>query len=264
VKQSSWNELGRSENARVELSIEGDQMLLDGVPARRRVGVATWGVHPIVGVWTYEHYTKSTAYERFGADGMVDLRIPMPGRSNGRYTVSDSTLTLEHEEDVSEYSFAREGDLLTLTKKGDRPQTLRLVSRWYPFTVDDAEIARLAEAHDVGGLGIISVDPRYLSLGLVSPGSPVVRNVKLLSQDPSFDLSNVSVTLEGENGEPLQWAEHFSTAIEPALGMNAVDIQFSLDGLPEGSEGSFRGVMVIKTGHPSKPQELVRFAGVCR
>jgi hypothetical protein len=113
-------------------------------------------------------------------------------------------------------------------------------------------------------LGIISLNPVYLSLGLVRPGSPVVRNVKLVSQDPEFDLSNVTATLEGENGEPLQWAEHFSTTIKPALGQNAVDIQLSLDGLPEGADGSFRGIMVVKTGHPSKPQELVRFSGVCR
>lgn len=113
-------------------------------------------------------------------------------------------------------------------------------------------------------LGIISLNPQYLSLGLVRPGSPVVRNVKLVSQDPNFDLSNVTVTIEGDNGEPLQWAEHFSTAVKPALGQNAVDIQLSLDGLPEGADGSFRGIMVVKTGHPSKPQEVVRFSGVCR
>jgi hypothetical protein len=255
---------GRAEDVRVELSIDGEEMLFDGVPARRRVGVATPGVHPIVGVWTYEHDTKSTAYERFSADGRVDLRIPMPIRSNGRYTVSDSNVTLEYPESQRVMSFELEGGLLTLAEKGDRPHTFRRVSRWYPFPIDDAEIARLAEGHADGALGIISLDTQYLSLGLVSPGSPVVRNVRLVSQDPSFDLSNVSVSLEGENGEPLQWAEHFSTAINPALGENAVDIQLSIDGLPEGSEGSFRGVMVIKTGHPSNARELVRFAGVCR
>jgi hypothetical protein len=74
----------------------------------------------------------------------------------------------------------------------------------------------------------------------------------------------VTATIEGENGEPLLWAEHFSTAIKPALGMNAVDIQLCLDGLPEGADGSFRGVMEVRSGHPSKPQELVRFSGVCR
>lgn len=113
-------------------------------------------------------------------------------------------------------------------------------------------------------LGIISLNPQYLSLGLVRPGSPVVRNVKLVSQDPEFDLSAVEVTLEGDNGEPLLWAEHFSTTVKPALGMNAVDIQLSLDGLPDDADGSFRGIMVVKTGHPSKPVEQVRFSGVCR
>jgi hypothetical protein len=264
AKGSSWIDMGRSENGRVQISIEGEEMLFDGVPARRRVGRATPGVHPIVGVWTYEHYTNSTAYERFSADGRVDLRIPMPGRSMGRYTVSDSTLTLQYPESQRAMPFEIEDQLLTLTEKGDGPRTLRRVPRWYPFTIDDAEIARLAETEDNSVLSLFSLDPKHLSLGLVRPGSPVVRSVKLVSQDPNFDMSNVAVTLEGENGEALQWAEHFSTAITPALGMNAVDIELSLNGLPAGFDGSFRGVMVIKTGHPSKPQELVRFAGVAR
>lgn len=255
---------GRTEDGRVELSIEGEEMLLDGVPAKRRVGLATPGVHPIVGVWTYEHYTKSTAYERFSADGRVDLRIPMPGPSNGRYTVSDSMLTLEFKDGVSEFSFVRKGDLLMLTKKGDQPQSFRLVSPWYPLLIDDADITRLAGTADNRVPGSFSVDPRTLPLGLVRPGSSVVRNVKLVSQNPNFDLSNLSVTLEGENGEPLQWSEHFSTAITPVPGMNAVDIELILEGVPAGFDGSFRGVMVIKTGHPSTQPELVRFAGVAR
>lgn len=113
-------------------------------------------------------------------------------------------------------------------------------------------------------LGVVSLSPQYLSMGLVRPGQPVVRNVKLIAQDPNFDLGGVTVTIQGENGEVLPWAEHFSASVKPAAGMNAVDIQLTLDGLPEGADGSFRGVMVVKTGHPSKPEELVRFSGVCR
>ena len=45
---------------------------------------------------------------------------------------------------------------------------------------------------------------------------------------------------------------------------NALDIQLQLEGLPEGTTGSFRGEMVIKTGHERKPELLVRFSGVCR
>ncbi len=113
-------------------------------------------------------------------------------------------------------------------------------------------------------LGVLSINPQYLSMGLVRPGAAVVRNVRLVSQDPAFDLSGVTVAIEGENGEPLQWAEHFRASVKPALGQNAVDIQLELDGLPEGADGSFRGVLVVNTGHPQKPRELVRFSGVCR
>ena len=63
---------------------------------------------------------------------------------------------------------------------------------------------------------------------------------------------------------PLKWAEHFVTEIKPAQGVNGVDVQLRLAGLPEGADGSFRGKMIIKTGHPAKPSMEVRFSGVCR
>jgi len=240
---------GGDGDERVQLAIEGDELRFDGVPARRRVGVATPGVHPIVGVWTYEHYTKATAYERFGTDGMVDLRIPMPGPPNGRFTVTGSTLTLEGPGDPRVFSFEREGALLWLTEEGQSPNALRPVPRWYPFPIDETESARLADAYGDGAPGIISLDTKFLSFGLVRPGARVVRKLRLQSHDPNFDLSNVSVTFTGDDGEPLQRAERYRTEITPVLGMHAVDIQLTLDGVPEGSDGSFRGLLVIETGH---------------
>lgn len=251
-------------DVRVQHSIEGDELLFDGVRGRRRVDVATPGVHPIVGVWTYEHDTRAAAYERFGEDGIFDLRIPMAGLTEGRFTVSGSNLMLERQGERRVCSFERGGGLLRLTEKGGRPNVLRLVPRWYPLAIDDAEIARRAGIDEGGTEGSLSINPKFLSFGLVRPGAPVVRSVRLESLDPSFDPSSVSVTLEGEDGAPLQWAERYSTRIEPMLGTNAVDIHLSLDGAPAGAEGSFRGVMVIQTGRPSQPQEPVRFSGVCR
>ncbi len=114
-------------------------------------------------------------------------------------------------------------------------------------------------------LGPLTFTPQFVSLGLVRPGQRVPRNVKVISHDPDFDLSNLKVELLGEQGKPLRWAEYFSTSIQPASGLaNAVDVQLRLDGLPDGAEGSFRGVMVIHTGHPKKPELQVRFSGVCR
>jgi len=113
-------------------------------------------------------------------------------------------------------------------------------------------------------LGAVSLNPLYLSMGLVRPGQPVVRNVKLTAHDPSVDLSAVTVEIGGENGEALPWAEYFAASISPTPGMNAVDITLTLNGLPEGADGSFRGVITVRTGIPAKPEELVRFSGVCR
>jgi len=114
-------------------------------------------------------------------------------------------------------------------------------------------------------LGPLSFTPQFLSMGLVRPGQPVTRNVKLISHDPEFDLGQVKVELRGENGQELAWKDHFGTSVQPAPGMNnALDITLKLDGLPEGSDGSFRGELVIHTGHPRRPELLVRFSGVCR
>ena len=66
-------------------------------------------------------------------------------------------------------------------------------------------------------------------------------------------------------GKELPWADRFQASLKPAVGLdNAIDVQLVLEGLPEGSDGSFRGVMVVETGHAAKPELSVRFSGVCR
>ncbi len=113
-------------------------------------------------------------------------------------------------------------------------------------------------------LGALSLQPQYVSLGLVRPGQPVVRNVRLTCHEPEFDLSNVSVEVTGEGATELAWADRFAATVKPVSGSNAVDIELRLTGLPDDADGSFRGRVNIKTGHPSKPEEFFRFSGVCR
>lgn len=113
-------------------------------------------------------------------------------------------------------------------------------------------------------LGAISLQTQYLSLGLVRPDQPVVRNVRLTCHEADFDLSNVKATLTGEGNQPLQWADRFKVSVKPVSGSNAVDIELRLNGLPADADGSFRGRIAIETGHPTKPSEFVRFSGVCR
>ncbi|MBL6721976.1 MAG: DUF1573 domain-containing protein [Planctomycetes bacterium] len=115
-------------------------------------------------------------------------------------------------------------------------------------------------------LGVMSYTPQFVSMGLVRPGQVVPRTVKVISHDPEFTLdpAKMSVELAADAGVPLKWAEHFVTEIKPAQGVNGVDVELRLSGLPEGADGSFRGKMIIRTGHPAKPTMEVRFSGVCR
>jgi len=113
-------------------------------------------------------------------------------------------------------------------------------------------------------IGALAVQPLYLSMGLVRPGQPIVRSTRLTAYEADFDLSGVEARLEGQDGQPLQWAESFKVAVKPVSGSNAVDIELRLDGLPEEADGAFRGMIVIETGHPDKPEVEVRFSGVCR
>jgi hypothetical protein len=134
-----------------------------------------------------------------------------------------------------------------------------------PVIVGGTKFYKVSASVNGRVLGALSFTPQFLSMGLVRPGQVVKRNVKVISHDPSFDLSKATVELRPEAGQELAWKENFSTSLRPAVGLsNAIDVQLVLEGLPDGSDGSFRGVMVILTGHPTKPELAVRFSGVCR
>lgn len=113
-------------------------------------------------------------------------------------------------------------------------------------------------------LGALSHNPQFLSMGLVRPGQVVPRTVKIVSHDADFDLSQAKATLRGEQGGELMYGEYLTTSIKPSQGVNGIDVELRLTGLPEEANGSFRGELVVETGHPDKPEVVVRFSGVCR
>lgn len=115
-------------------------------------------------------------------------------------------------------------------------------------------------------LGAMTCSPQFLSMGLVRPGQVVPRTVKLISHDPDFkfDPETMTIEIKGDGGTPLRWAENFSGTIRAAQGVNGVDVELRLEGLPEGADGSFRGLLVIHTGHATKGTMEVHFSGVCR
>ncbi|MFT5051374.1 MAG: hypothetical protein ACI8QZ_002785, partial [Chlamydiales bacterium] len=120
---------------------------------------------------------------------------------------------------------------------------------------------------NIGGrvLGVLSVSPQYLSMGLVRPGQPVSRSVRIVSNEIELDLSKVKARIQGTAGSDFAWAEHFTPIVRPIEGQaKAMEIELRLDGLPEGSEGSFKGEMILETGVAAKPEMKVTFSGVCR
>ena len=113
-------------------------------------------------------------------------------------------------------------------------------------------------------LGVVSCNPQYLSMGLVRPRQVVKRSVQVLSHDPNFEIGKPKITLRGYRGADLQWSDHFKVTTTPIAGKNGINVELRLDGLPDGSDGTFRGEMLIETGHESKPEVAVVFGGVCR
>ena len=159
-------------------------------------------------------------------------------------------------------------------KEGPMGYSMRLVSD-QPITggkkAAEAEGKASASTYqinaNIGGrvLGVLSCAPQYLSMGLVRPGQPVARSVRLTSHDANFELGELKARVEGAAGADFPWGEHFTPIVRPIEGQSsAVEVELRLDGLPDGSEGSFKGEMVIETGHPSKPEVRVTFSGVCR
>jgi hypothetical protein len=114
-------------------------------------------------------------------------------------------------------------------------------------------------------LGSFSLDRPYLSFGLVRPGQIAPRVARLTCNEQGFTLGEgMTVEIRGKNGVAFEFSDLFETSIRPVPGVSAVDIELRLKGFPDGVDKSFSGEMVIRTGHPSSPEKVVRFSGVCR
>ena len=82
---------------------------------------------PIVGTWSFKHYTGGTAFQVFTADGDAHLRVPFR-TDGGTYTVSAETLTIVIEgRDPWQVRYAIDGAMLTLlSADGSREQYNRV------------------------------------------------------------------------------------------------------------------------------------------
>jgi hypothetical protein len=118
-----------------EVSFDGGTMNVvhGGAPGRhRRVGAATPGAPPIVGIWTYPHPAGGNAFERYTAAGRMEFRLGMPGAARGTWSASGDSLTIDWKGDRRVYEASRSGDVLTLKSDGGSSD-YRRADRWYVF-----------------------------------------------------------------------------------------------------------------------------------
>jgi len=115
--------------------------------------------------------------------------------------------------------------------------------------------------------GLISYNPLYLSYGLVRPGQIQSRTLRIECNDPDFDFPPdvaTKIVAPGNVEQESPYAEHFSASVRPAADGKALDVELTLNGMPDGMNSSFQGKLVVVTGHPTKEQVEVLFSGVCR
>ena len=112
--------------------------------------------------------------------------------------------------------------------------------------------------------GALSYNPQFVSLGLIRPGQTMARSVRVTSHDTDFKIGTPEVLIQGRDTPEWEFAKNFSAVVRPVANENAVDVEVTLNGLPETLSGSFSGMLVIKLGHPDKPEIKVPITGVCR
>ena len=114
-------------------------------------------------------------------------------------------------------------------------------------------------------LAPLTLSAPFLLFGVIQPGQAASRSVQLVSNEPDFDLSRVEVGLRGEGGAELPWKDYLTATVRPVEGSAAaLEIQLDLAALPAGTQGTVRGELWIRTGHPRCPELSARFSGVCR
>lgn len=112
--------------------------------------------------------------------------------------------------------------------------------------------------------GMISFTPGFVSVGLIKPGQSLSRTIRVNCYDQNFKLGDIPVEIQGRDTAAWEYSKCFSTSVRPVQGENAVDVEVRLNGLPDTLNGSFSGNLVIKVGHPEKPELRLPISGVCR
>src|SRR5262245_5348823 len=112
--------------------------------------------------------------------------------------------------------------------------------------------------------GMVSAEPSFLTFGMVRPGEPLERSLRLQCHDDFKLRGDMPFVLEGLQGQELPFKDSFAVAIEPDEDGKAANVKVQLKGMPADTNGSFGGVLRLKVGHPYMDEVQIRFSGVCR
>jgi len=112
--------------------------------------------------------------------------------------------------------------------------------------------------------GMVSAEPSFLTFGMVRPGEPLERSLRIQCHDEFKLRADMPSTLEGLQGQELPFKDAFAVVIEPDEDGKAANVKVQLKGMPPDTNGSFGGVLRLKVGHPFMDEVQIRFSGVCR
>ena len=111
---------------------------------------------------------------------------------------------------------------------------------------------------------MVSATPGFVSFGLVRPGQVLHRSVQIEGHDEFKLKPTIPIRIEGLRGQEFEHADSFTASLHREREGNALVMKLQLQGLPDGTTGSFGGVVMLDVGHPLKEQLAIRFSGVCR
>jgi hypothetical protein len=112
--------------------------------------------------------------------------------------------------------------------------------------------------------GMVSAEPSFLTFGMVRPGEPLERSLRIQCHDDFKLRSDLPVVIEGLQGQELPFKDAFAVVIEPDADGKSANVKVQLKGMPADLNGSFGGLLRLKVGHPYMDEVQVRFSGVCR
>lgn len=113
-------------------------------------------------------------------------------------------------------------------------------------------------------VGMVTVEPNYLSFGIVPPGAEREKVAVIKIHDAGFKLGDVPVRVRGQTEQmSAVLTEHGRASLSTNEAGEPI-VKLTISGLPESFAGPFGGYLDIDVGHPSKQQVSVPFTGVCR